>query len=242
MSGSVRVTVRTSDEVLAMSDAVQRAHDRHRGEELTAFDVALDLLNAHPEYADGRAGSFDVGTAPPDAQRLLFTEWLARVRPLFDPAHVDRLTTRIVVWGLALLDHGLRGQLERDGFLTAFRAHRTEEILSPEGQALLLDAGIRPGTAITSDTWSAHDDLEYELYADAIVAFIVDDRTRAPLTIGLKAPWGGGKTSLMRMVRRRLDPDAEAMPVKGRQAPRSGSEDHPTQTESTVPTTMRTSR
>lgn len=73
---------------------------------------------------------------------------------------------------------------------------------------LSVDA-IRPGTAITSDTWTARDRLEYELYADAIAAFVVDGRTRAPLTIGIKAPWGAGKTSLMKMVRRRLDPEAE---------------------------------
>jgi hypothetical protein len=203
------------EEALAMSDAVRRASDRRQAEDLTAYDVVVELLEEHPEYADGRAGKFDVGAAPPGAQRLLFMEWLLRVRPLFDPRLIDKLTTRTVVWGLALLDRRLRGRLERDGFLTAFRAHRTEEILSPEGQALLLHADVHPGTAITSDVWTAHDDLEYELYADAIVAFIVDDRTRAPLTIGIKAPWGGGKTSLMRMIRRRLDPNTEPMPLHG---------------------------
>lgn len=73
---------------------------------------------------DGRAGSFDVGTAPPGAQQLLFMEWLLRVRSLFDPGLVDKLTTRTVVLGRALLDRRLRDRLERDGFLTAFRAHR----------------------------------------------------------------------------------------------------------------------
>lgn len=196
-------------EVLDMSDAVRLAHSRHSAEKLTAYDAVTELLKTHPEYADGRAGSFDVGTAPTDVQRLLFIEWLARVRPLFDSALVDRLTTRMVVWGLALLDSRLRDRLERDGFLTAFLSRTTEGILSPEGLALLTQANVLPGTAITSDAWTARDDLEYELYAATIAAFIVDDRTRAPLTIGIKAPWGGGKTSLMRMIRRRLDPATE---------------------------------
>ncbi|MBO0824482.1 MAG: hypothetical protein J2P27_11610, partial [Actinobacteria bacterium] len=111
----------------------------------------------------------------------------------------------------------------RDGFLTAFRAHRTEEILSPRGRVLLERADVHPGTAVTSDTWTARDDLEHELYADTIAAFIVDDRTRAPLTIGIKAPWGGGKTSLMKMIQRRLDPGAEPMSPIGEQGPDGAS-------------------
>jgi hypothetical protein len=197
------------DEALDVSDAVRLVHSRRSAEKLTSYDVVMELLKTHPEYADGRAGTFDLGAMPPDVQRLLFIEWLARVRPLFDSTRVDILTTRTVVWGLALLDSTLRDRLERDGFLTAFRAPQTEEILSPEGRALLTQGNVQPGTAITSDAWTAYDDLEYELYAETIAAFIVDERTRAPLTIGIKAPWGGGKTSLMRMIRRRLDPDME---------------------------------
>jgi KAP family P-loop domain/EVE domain len=78
-----------------------------------------------------------------------------------------------------------------------------------------LFAGERPSTSITTDTWTDCDQLEYELYADAIAQFILDPKTKAPLTIGIKAPWGAGKTSLMRMIRRHLDPNA---PTKPRQA------------------------
>jgi hypothetical protein len=70
-------------------------------------------------------------------------------------------------------------------------------------------AGARPSTAITSDTWTDRDQLEHELYADAIARFILNRKTKAPLTIGIKAPWGAGKTSLMRMIRKRLDPPKE---------------------------------
>ena len=59
--------------------------------------------------------------------------------------------------------------------------------------------GERPSTSITADTWTDCDQLEYGLYADAIAQFILDPKTKAPLTIGIKAPWGAGKTSLMRM-------------------------------------------
>lgn len=189
--------------------ALRRAASLLGGYEISAYEIVAVLLATHPEYADGRAGSFDVGTAPPGAERLSYTEWLARVRLLFDPTRLAELTTRTMVWGLALLDRQLLARLERDGFLEAFRAHRTAEILSAEGLALLERADARPGTAVTSDAWTWRDDLESELYADAIATFIRDGRTRAPLTIGIKAPWGGGKTSLMKMIQRRLDPAAD---------------------------------
>ena len=200
-----------SENPIRVSDHVRQAHDGRRADELTSYDVVAELLHVHPEYADGRAGSFDLGPAPIGARRLFFTEWLARVRPLIDSTRVARLTTRTVVWGLALLDGRLYARLERDDFLTAFRAFRTEEILSPDGRALLRRRTLRPGTAVTSDAWTARDRLESELYADAIARFILSDRTRAPLTIGIKAPWGAGKTSLMRMVRRQLDPAMEPL-------------------------------
>jgi hypothetical protein len=77
----------------------------------------------------------------------------------------------------------------------------------------------RPSTAITTDTWTDRDQLEHELYADAIARFILNKKTKAPLTIGIKAPWGAGKTSLMRMIRKKLDPQA---PTK-QQAEKKGS-------------------
>ena len=184
-----------ADEAPGLSVSLRRLAGRLGAEKVSAYEVVADLLRTHPTYADGRAASFSLGVAPPPSvERLQFTEWLARVRPLFDPTRLAELTTRTVVWGLALLDRQLMARLERDGFLEAFRAHRTEEILSAEGRALLERADARPGTAVTSDAWTWRDDLESELYADAIATFIGDGRTRAPLTIGIKAPWGGGKT------------------------------------------------
>lgn len=206
------------DEVLVVSDAVRRAYIRLGAEESTAYDSVAELLKTHPEYAEGRAGSFDVGAPPRGAARLFFTEWLARVRPLFDASLVDKLTTRTVVWGLALLDVELRDRLERDGFLTAFRAHRTEEVLTPEGRALLTQAkparedSHRPEARISRDFWTAEDFLGYDFYADAIKEFILHKDTQPPLVIGIKAPWGAGKTSLMRMVRKGLDPNADVGP------------------------------
>jgi hypothetical protein len=65
--------------------------------------------------------------------------------------------------------------------------------------------------AIISDYWTVDDQLGYAAYADAIAEFLQHEDTRPPLTIGIKAPWGAGKTSLMRMVQDRLDPPLDPL-------------------------------
>lgn len=69
--------------------------------------------------------------------------------------------------------------------------------------------GVYQRQGIGSDVWTREDRLGYAIYADAIARGIQHHSTRSPLTIGIKAPWGAGKTSLMRMVQDRLEwPDA----------------------------------
>ncbi len=58
---------------------------------------------------------------------------------------------------------------------------------------------------IGSDLWTTRDTVGYAAYADAIARGIQHPETHPPLTIGIKAPWGAGKTSLMRMIRERLE-------------------------------------
>src|SRR4051812_1736144 len=59
--------------------------------------------------------------------------------------------------------------------------------------------------SIGSDRWTLVDTLGYAAHADAIARAICHRHTEPPLTIGIKAPWGAGKTSLMRMVQDRLE-------------------------------------
>ncbi|MBC7911371.1 MAG: TIR domain-containing protein [Pyrinomonadaceae bacterium] len=65
-----------------------------------------------------------------------------------------------------------------------------------------------PSTHIASDMWTLNDTLGYRAYAHAIYRFMTHKQTRPPLTISIQAPWGGGKTSLMRMIQHALDPEA----------------------------------
>lgn len=63
---------------------------------------------------------------------------------------------------------------------------------------------LPPANVLHSDLWTLDDKLGYSLYARAIVEFIHSEKTNAPLTIGILAPWGQGKTTLMRMIQERL--------------------------------------
>jgi V8-like Glu-specific endopeptidase len=66
---------------------------------------------------------------------------------------------------------------------------------------------------LSRDFWTTADELDYGPYTQAIASFIQHRQTLPPLTIGVKAPWGAGKTSLMRMVQKRLDPGVGEDPL-----------------------------
>jgi hypothetical protein len=65
-----------------------------------------------------------------------------------------------------------------------------------------------PSAFVATDRWTLNDTLGYQAYAHAIARFMTQERTVPPLTISIQAPWGGGKTSLMRMIQNELDPHA----------------------------------
>ena len=59
------------------------------------------------------------------------------------------------------------------------------------------------------DTWTREDLLDYQFYARAIIEPIFKGVTQPPVTIAIQAPWGQGKTSLMRMIQAGLDQGLE---------------------------------
>lgn len=79
-----------------------------------------------------------------------------------------------------------------------------DEILAepPSGESR---AGEPPSARVHPDRWTTDDRLDYALYAKAIEEFIRHRDAKPPMVISVQAPWGQGKTSLMRMVQRNLD-------------------------------------
>lgn len=61
-----------------------------------------------------------------------------------------------------------------------------------------------PTRALADVTSEKNDLLRFEEYAQALADFIKNEKTGKPLTIGIDAPWGMGKSTLMKMLRRKL--------------------------------------
>lgn len=78
--------------------------------------------------------------------------------------------------------------------------------LSLRSRGLTDDA--RPAKAASDQhlTDKSQDRIGFKVYAEALSAFIASPDTATPLTIGIDAPWGQGKTSLMWMIRNELSP------------------------------------
>ena len=51
------------------------------------------------------------------------------------------------------------------------------------------------------------DNLNISPYADGLSHFVIGSQT--PMTVGIQGEWGSGKTSLMRLVRRRIENDSD---------------------------------
>lgn len=77
-----------------------------------------------------------------------------------------------------------------------------ESRFAPVLEAFNVDAIAKKST---SDIWTIEDQLGYEAYAQAIAKMIIDNKAEPPLTISIQAPWGQGKTSLMRMIKHKLE-------------------------------------
>ena len=91
------------------------------------------------------------------------------------------------------------------------------QLISEVSEQVVPPPPDRPASAhIASDSWTVEDSLGHREYARALYRFLTDNKTLAPLAVSIQAPWGGGKTSLMRMVQQELDPEALTKIESGR--------------------------
>lgn len=150
------------------------------------------------------------------ANKLLNTVSAGASQPLLDVRHV----IGAYIYEPAghegdLIRLGIRRHDWSNSFLGWVKQHHPSELEAwksihrqkfPAHPPLVIDEGL--STHIATDRWTLEDTLGYRAYAYAIRRFMTHPQTRAPLTISIQAPWGGGKTSLMRMIQQELDPDA----------------------------------
>lgn len=103
-------------------------------------------------------------------------------------------------------------QLKRDFLAFLHEQHEKDDLGA--WRRLLEEDRFELKNRPTRDVWTTKDDLGYKLYAEAIANPILYKYVRAPLTIGIQAPWGQGKTSLMRMIQEMLDPGSSQRPER----------------------------
>lgn len=167
---------------------------------VTASAIASGLKRLHPEYAGGRLAG--VAIEPEIGEPASEAEWRRRVGELYDAAEMATVSQevidgRLMLLGLAELDHALRSALEPGGTLEALRSEVTVRPRS-----------ARPTLRMLADRPLESDDddlLGFSEYADALAELIDNPETVTPLTIAISAPWGAGKTSLAKLICRRLD-------------------------------------
>lgn len=169
---------------VSAAELVSRIYEVHLGEDARRLLRRATLLAENEPLTPEVAELLVEGTSSGEAPREL-AAWglLGRDGPFADPA----------------IRRAVAGRLDPDelsqvsGVLRRWRAARRT---------------VRPRTRLTGDRWTIRDRLGHRVHAEAIAAFVRHPDTRPPLTIGVKGPWGAGKTSLMRMVQDLLDPGA----------------------------------
>lgn len=78
---------------------------------------------------------------------------------------------------------------------------------------------IKIATRALADAHSRVDLLQFKPYAQALADFVKNSATETPITVAIDGPWGTGKTTLMHMIERELNPaihDADDEPASKR--------------------------
>lgn len=125
-----------------------------------------------------------------------FHFWGARAT---NPLNTGALITRILY--LDYVAELWNDDLEQNNISSLFPGN-----LEPVGEPVI-DDELKSRTTqsnFLADRYATIDLLNFDLYAKAIAAFINHKNTVPPLTIGIFAPWGKGKTTLMHFVEEKL--------------------------------------
>ncbi|MEV6981376.1 P-loop NTPase fold protein [Sphaerisporangium sp. NPDC051017] len=169
---------------MSAAELVNRIYEVHLGPDARQLLRRAALLEEDEPLTPEVARLLAEGGPPEEALREL-RAWglLGRDAPLAAPA----------------IRHGVAGRLE-----AGEPAHVSALLRRRRAAA----RPVRPRARLTGDRWTLQDRLGHRVHAEAVAAFIRHPDTRPPLTIGVKGPWGAGKTSLMRMIQDLLDPGA----------------------------------
>lgn len=132
------------------------------------------------------------------------------------PAACTPNVLNVLTDAVAVAQRAARQSMTIEDLIESLLAHPSSRkvfatiLLGVERDALLheyRDALVgQIGKMLHNDVAAVQDRLGYNAYAEAIRDFLADPATPPPLSVSIQAPWGAGKSSLMRQIRDKLDP------------------------------------
>lgn len=207
---------------LASIDKYPQAIYQQISAEAMCFCQAIrELAGDHFETAWSSYFSFtsaEIDTASQDhagSGTLIYSgnaeTWLHRAASVAHGAGRNSTTIGDLIGALWSLEKGMfRSLLSKMGIDISHLYSRYEQRLH-SWQELQKTNDVRKH--LMHDRASYLDQMGFGQYAIAIAEFLTSDDTHGPISISIQAPWGAGKSSLMRQIQHQLDPHAGAAPA-----------------------------
>ncbi len=128
---------RNEGNAIQLSSSVQSVEEKLASlERVNSWHIVEALFSVHDEYASQRAKLFFEEAPPEGLVEKPFSEWIREVYSLYEPNSIDFLHGRVVIIGLALIDHDLLTRLVKNELLKPLvleLKRPLENILSPYG-------------------------------------------------------------------------------------------------------------
>jgi hypothetical protein len=198
-------------------DVVRLVLDRHTGRDaLPTLAAAADAAGLKP-VEDPEPEAMTVETLMASSVRRLVEDAIGTHRRVgADGVHLHHVLATgvdpavsadaLAELGITLSELRERWRASIAGRWPDESSEAWDEILTEPPLAAEDGRRTPPSARVHRDRWTTEDSLDYALYAKAIAEFIRHKNAEPPLVISVQAPWGQGKTSLMRMVQHNLDP------------------------------------
>jgi len=155
-----------------------------------------------------------VATRLSDADQVRIREMLSNAEAIRKKTESRLIGVEHLLGGIAVRGELKDSEIDLRKLARHFAAVRTEPFAIWQA-ALNVEIPFNIANRPSTDIWTRVDSLGYAKYAQAIADSILIGDTPTPLTIGIQAPWGQGKTSLMRMIQERVDPTSAKRDERG---------------------------
>ena len=190
---------------LAESKEKEAPHDLAQDRAAKLFSGAVHFLVSQRDFRRAWNLYFSPGFKLPTAIRAApkFTELSDNVQSILTEAAKHSNDKSIEIDGL------IRALLKRSWGRYNSSLHEMgisgNQLLTEYVTALAAQIQL----VLHNDRATDTDRLDYEIFATAIKDFLTNANTSPPLSISIQAPWGAGKSSLMRQIQNKLDPKPE---------------------------------